>query len=274
MKDLLLDLMLHYGGKWITKPLLVYDKKYVATRRDISADLLDYDKIVEEYTKKLGFVLVKQILVKGPSRKFYLLEGSEGIKTLQYLLNEQFKVVNFFAVDDFEEIIFAPNIIHHSEAYLVECEYGTDAETESDDDQSSDDEYNFDELELIKMLKSKEVNVDLSHYKELHPSMTFKDLNEARKIVNLYSLANSKPIVVEKRDRSRLRYCVRHIEANWMKRFRSGEMKKLLWWAAWSTYEEDFKDQLSALGALSKSAAKDLLKYPPQTWCRAYLDTI
>ncbi|KAH0773286.1 hypothetical protein KY290_010423 [Solanum tuberosum] len=206
MKDLLLDLMLHYGGKWITKPLLVYDKKYVATRRDISADLLDYDKIVEEYTKKLGFVLVKQILVKGPSRKFYLLEGSEGIKTLQYLLNEQFKVVNFFAVDDFEEIIFAPNIIHHSEAYLVECEYGTDAETESDDDQSSDDEYNFDELELIKMLKSKEVNVDLSHYKELHPSMTFKDLNEARKIVNLYSLANSKPIVVEKRDRSRLRY--------------------------------------------------------------------
>ncbi|KAH0761844.1 hypothetical protein KY290_017917 [Solanum tuberosum] len=511
--------MLHYGGKWITKPLLVYDKKYVATRRDTSADLLDYDKIVEEYTKDLGFVLVKQILVKGPSGKFYLLEGSEGIKTLQCLLNEQFKVVHFFAVDDFEETVFAPNIIHHSEAYLVECEYGTDAETESDDDQSSDDEYNFDELELIKMLKSKEVNADLSHYKELHPSMTFKDLNEARKIVNLYSLANSKPIVVEKSDRTRLRYkcmigcpfvllisqdgkgpgfkvktlkinhncedafknpractstlaqyfksklqnnpqyklkdmrkdlkdqfnlnartsklkrakrmalqklqgsflddfnrieayanelrlsnpgsdivinlskdaleqgkrkflrmyicfnalklgwkeglrpfigldgtflkgqckgqllvamaqdsqncfyplawavvdkettrtwiwflqllnnslnlkdgqtvtfmsdmqkglinavktvlplshhryCVRHIEANWMKRFRSGEMKKLLWWAAWSTYEEDFKDQLSALGALSKSAAKDLLKYPPQTWCRAYLDTI
>ncbi|KAK6797419.1 hypothetical protein RDI58_005121 [Solanum bulbocastanum] len=48
MKDLLVDLMLHYGGKWITKPLLVYDKKYVATRRDTSADLLDYDKIVEE----------------------------------------------------------------------------------------------------------------------------------------------------------------------------------------------------------------------------------
>ncbi|KAH0736875.1 hypothetical protein KY285_012582 [Solanum tuberosum] len=206
MKDLLVDLMLHYGGKWITKPLLVYDKKYVATRRDTSADLLDYDKIVEEYTKDLGFVLVKQILVKGPSGKFYLLEGSEGIKTIQCLLNKQFKVVHFFVVDDFEETVFAPNIIHHSEAYLVECEYGTDAETEIDDDQSSDDEYNFDELELIKMMKSKEVNADLSHYKELHPSMTFKDLNEARKIVNLYSLANSKPIVVEKSDRTRLRY--------------------------------------------------------------------
>ncbi|KAK6773679.1 hypothetical protein RDI58_028917 [Solanum bulbocastanum] len=297
------------------------------------------------------------------------------------------------------------------------------------------------------MLKCKEVNADLNHYKELHPSVTFKDLNDARKIVNLYSLENSKPIAVEKSDRTRLRYncmigcpfvllisqdgkgpdfkgsflddfnrieayanelrlsnlssdivinlskdaleqgkrkflrmyicfnalklgwkedlrpfigldgsflkgqckgqllvamaqdaqncfyplawaivdkettrtwiwflqllnnslnlkdgetvtfmsdmqkglieavknvlsmshhryCVRHIEANWMKRFRSGEMKKLLWWAAWSNYEEDFKDQLSALGALSKNAAKDLLRYLPQTWCRAYLDTI
>ncbi|KAK6795261.1 hypothetical protein RDI58_008714 [Solanum bulbocastanum] len=108
--------------------------------------------------------------------------------------------------DDFEETVSAPNIIHHSEAYLVECEYGTDIETESDDYQSSDDEYNFDELKLIKMLKCKEVNVDLSHYKELHPSMTFKDLNEAITTVNLYSLANFKPIVVEKSDRTRLRY--------------------------------------------------------------------
>ncbi|KAH0711746.1 hypothetical protein KY289_007705 [Solanum tuberosum] len=206
MKDLLADLMLPYEGKWITKSLLVYDKKYVATRRDTSADLLDYDKIVEEYTKNLKFVLVKQILVIETCGKFYLLEGSDGIKTLQCLLNEQFKVVHFFVVDDFEETISAPNIIHHSEAYLVEYEYETDAETESDDDQSSDDEYNFNELELIKMLKSKEVYADLSHYKELHLSMTFKDLNEARKIVNLYSLANSKPIVVKKSDRTRLRY--------------------------------------------------------------------
>ncbi|KAH0711747.1 hypothetical protein KY289_007706 [Solanum tuberosum] len=51
-------------------------------------------------------------------------------------------------------------------------------------------------------------------------------------------------------------------------------MKKLFWWAASSTYEENFKDQLNALGALSKRAAKDLLRYRPQTWCMAYLDTI
>ncbi|PHT55083.1 Glucan endo-1,3-beta-glucosidase 6 [Capsicum baccatum] len=70
------------------------------------------------------------------------------------------------------------------------------------------------------------------------------------------------------------RYCVRHVEANWMKRFRSGEMKKLLWWASWSTYEKDFKDQLSALGALSEEVVKYLLKFNPVRWCRAYMGTI
>ncbi|KAM3376011.1 hypothetical protein P3S68_014725 [Capsicum galapagoense] len=51
-------------------------------------------------------------------------------------------------------------------------------------------------------------------------------------------------------------------------------MKKLLWWGAWSTYEEDFKDHLSALGALSVEVAKDLLRFKPVKWCRAYMDTI
>ncbi|KAG5632718.1 hypothetical protein H5410_004435, partial [Solanum commersonii] len=57
--------------------------------------LIDYDKIVKEYTNNLKFVLV----------------------------------VHFFAADDFEEIVFASNNIHHSEAYLVEYKYETDAES-------------------------------------------------------------------------------------------------------------------------------------------------
>ncbi|XP_019257692.1 PREDICTED: uncharacterized protein LOC109235901 [Nicotiana attenuata] len=73
---------------------------------------------------------------------------------------------------------------------------------------------------------------------------------------------------------SQHRYCVRHIEANWCKIYNTGESKKLLWWCAWSTYEEEFKDQLKNLGELNKDAATGLLRYPPQTWCRAYLDTV
>nr|XP_016503785.1 PREDICTED: uncharacterized protein LOC107821841 [Nicotiana tabacum] len=59
------------------------------------------------------------------------------------------------------------------------------------------------------------------------------------------------------------RYCVRYIEANWCKRWRSGKMKKLLWWSAWCTYEEDFDDQLKKIGHMDENAVKDLLHYPP-----------
>ncbi|XP_016444100.2 uncharacterized protein LOC107769408 [Nicotiana tabacum] len=71
------------------------------------------------------------------------------------------------------------------------------------------------------------------------------------------------------------RFCLRHIEANWSKRIRiSGEMKKYLWWSTWSTYEEDFKDQLKNLGELSVDAANELLRYPPHNWFRSYFDTL
>ncbi|XP_075112533.1 uncharacterized protein LOC107802516 [Nicotiana tabacum] len=70
------------------------------------------------------------------------------------------------------------------------------------------------------------------------------------------------------------RFCVKHIEANWCKRWRTDEFKKLLWWSAWSSYEEDFKDQLKSIGELSKEADESLLMYPPRAWCRAYFDTM
>ncbi|XP_059310761.1 uncharacterized protein LOC132062146 [Lycium ferocissimum] len=52
------------------------------------------------------------------------------------------------------------------------------------------------------------------------------------------------------------------------------EMKKLFWWASWSTYPEEFKDQLMCMGQLSEAVVKSLLKYPSQSWCRAYFNTV
>ncbi|KAM3375217.1 hypothetical protein P3S68_013931 [Capsicum galapagoense] len=51
-------------------------------------------------------------------------------------------------------------------------------------------------------------------------------------------------------------------------------MKKLLWWSAWSTYEEESHDQLKYMGALSEQAVKNLVWYPAQHWCRAYFDRV
>ena len=50
-------------------------------------------------------------------------------------------------------------------------------------------------------------------------------------------------------------------------------MKKKFWLCAWSTFPEEFKDNLQKLGEVSEKAAEDLLKYPPHTWCRAYFSS-
>ena len=36
-------------------------------------------------------------------------------------------------------------------------------------------------------------------------------------------------------------------------------MKKLMWWCAWSTYDEEFKNQLNKLCELDEDAAKDFI---------------
>ena len=67
------------------------------------------------------------------------------------------------------------------------------------------------------------------------------------------------------------RYCVRHIESNWCRKWRSGQMRKLMWWCAWSSYVEEFKDQLNKLGKLSKDGSMNFVKYPPKAWLELIL---
>lgn len=70
------------------------------------------------------------------------------------------------------------------------------------------------------------------------------------------------------------RWCAKHIEANWSKSWSGVQMKKMFWWYAWSTYGEEFEDQLKSMGSVSKKAVEGLLWYPPQHWCRAFFDTV
>ncbi|WOL07550.1 hypothetical protein Cni_G16294 [Canna indica] len=69
-------------------------------------------------------------------------------------------------------------------------------------------------------------------------------------------------------------FCMRHIESNWCSKWRGGQLKKLMWWCAWSCYEEEFKDMLRQMGKLSETAVRDLLHYPVEKWCRVYFDTV
>ncbi|XP_049378217.1 uncharacterized protein LOC125843004 [Solanum stenotomum] len=453
MEDMNVDLLFHHGGKWTLKPHLLYDERYVHSLRAFNSNHLNLIDIKEVFENNLDFVLVKQVLVKGPFGNLFLVQDSDGIRILQELITEAFRVVHVFVVDDNEEIVFAPNIINHSETYHVQCEYGTDAESESDDglvDPTSDDDarktcnlYALATKKPLKVAKSDRkrlryrciegcpfailVSLDgkgpgyklktfkqehncekalhnprattntLSHYfkskVQNNPKYALKDMKQdlmdnfnlntndsklkrakrmalqkmqgsfldeynrlevyaneirmtnpgsdvvinlskdamvqgKRKFLRMYICFNAMKVgwkeglrpfigldgtflkgqckgqllvamaqdydnsfyplawaVVDKETTTTWtwflqllekslnlkngdsitfmsdmqRYCVRHVEANWMKRFRTGEMKKLMWWAAWCIYEEDFKDQLNALGALSEEAAKDLM---------------
>ena len=59
------------------------------------------------------------------------------------------------------------------------------------------------------------------------------------------------------------RWCARHIFANWSKKWHRGEMKKKFWLCAWSTFPEEFEDNLQKLSEVSQIVVEDLLKYPP-----------
>lgn len=130
--------------------------------------------------------------------------GSDFLENIENLF-QFFLFVNVRPTRKFNMTDLNVDILFHH----VDCEYETDAESESDGslvDPNSDGEYDFEELELIKMQKKMEVNDKLSHYKELHLSITFQDLNEAKKVCNWYALATKKALIVEKSDKTRLKY--------------------------------------------------------------------
>ncbi|KAK4280013.1 hypothetical protein QN277_011698 [Acacia crassicarpa] len=69
------------------------------------------------------------------------------------------------------------------------------------------------------------------------------------------------------------RLCARHVYANWSKRWRGNEMKKKFFCCAWSTYKEQFNDNLKALEKVNKEAATAVVSYPIKGWVRAFFSS-
>ena len=42
-------------------------------------------------------------------------------------------------------------------------------------------------------------------------------------------------------------------------------MKRKFWKTSWSTFEEEFVDNMRQLGEVSSNVTKDLMNYPPHT---------
>ncbi|MCD7465108.1 hypothetical protein HAX54_000569 [Datura stramonium] len=201
---------------------------------------------------------VKQLLVTDPSSTYYIVEDNERIRTLQCLFSNSFKVINVYVLDVHELRVFAPNIIHHTESYPVDVEAAIDCDFSDSDNVLSDveEDSNYEMLQCYEHEKTRLVTDGFEKFKKLELGMTFKTLNEARQGL-LDVVANVLP-------EAHHRLCMRHIEVNRCKKWRSGKEKILMWWCAWSTYEEEFKDTLNVLGKVDKDSTKDLLHFPPK----------
>jgi len=125
-KMVLVDLVFHYGGKWIREPKLLYERKLVHKWEGYDSDLLSYIDITNEYINILGYVGVQQLLVSVPSGKYYEIEGDEGIRTLLSFVNDKFDVINLFVVDDCELDVDVENITKMLETVVVIDDVSTD----------------------------------------------------------------------------------------------------------------------------------------------------
>ena len=65
----------------------------------------------------------------------------------------------------------------------------------------------------------------------------------------------------------------RHIYANWSKKQGGEELQMQFWKTAWSTFEEEFIDNMKKLNEISSNAIRALMAYPPHTWCHAYFSS-
>nr|XP_009594829.1 uncharacterized protein LOC104091250 [Nicotiana tomentosiformis] len=200
------DLLFQYRGDWIREPQVVYSRKLVYNWKQHDSNLLSFMDIIDEYASKLGYVGVQQLLVYFLYGKYYEVDGDVGIRTLQSFISDQFNLINLFAVEDSEMGVNVPNIVDHTESSTVDNQAVTYCSSNESEDDSCRPDYDSEDLETLALQKKKEICDRLADYKELYKGMSFKDIPEARKVINLYCLANCYGLTQLKSCTKRLRY--------------------------------------------------------------------
>ncbi|KAM3287427.1 hypothetical protein P3S67_020857 [Capsicum chacoense] len=132
------DVVFNYGGKWVFTSQLTYLKKMTHLWEGYDPDLLSYIDICSEYTEKLGFSKVKQLLCTGSFGEYYLVEDDAEIRTLQTALSTQSDLIKLqlFAIEEGESIVLALDISQHNEPFPATVDtltYGESSEEEEDE---------------------------------------------------------------------------------------------------------------------------------------------
>ncbi|CAI9297880.1 unnamed protein product [Lactuca saligna] len=66
------------------------------------------------------------------------------------------------------------------------------------------------------------------------------------------------------------RQCARHIYANFKKRFKGEQYRKLFWAAAASTNQPKFEAEMNSIKTIDPFAYEHLMERDPKSWCRAF----
>uniref|UniRef100_M1DYB9 Transposon MuDR mudrA n=1 Tax=Solanum tuberosum TaxID=4113 RepID=M1DYB9_SOLTU len=85
-----------------------------------------------------GFSKVQQLLLKGPSGRYYLIEGDSGIRTIQTSLSVRSGVLELFVVDEGDDVVPAIDISHNNEPYLVTIDAATEGETSEEENDENE----------------------------------------------------------------------------------------------------------------------------------------
>ncbi|KAK4726916.1 hypothetical protein R3W88_031833 [Solanum pinnatisectum] len=149
----------HHGGEWLTSPEPHYDIEWVHYWKGYDPDLLSFIDLVNEYTDKLGFVGVQELIVLAPTGKYFEIIGNEGVRTLTSFISIDYKSINLFATEDCELSVDVPDIVMHNGSFLLSqiVNEGTNY-SESEDDSNngmvfSCSDYDTDKLENFVLKK-------------------------------------------------------------------------------------------------------------------------
>ncbi|KAF3669419.1 putative DNA-directed RNA polymerase I subunit rpa1-like [Capsicum annuum] len=257
----------HHGGDWVKHPEIVYEKGWVHCWDGYDPNLLFFIDLVNEYTSKLCFLSVQQLIVLEPSGEYFEIQGNRGIRTLLSFVSEDFHIIHLFATDDCELLADVLDIVMHSSSLLpVELvvvksdrkilRYACGAEDcpfqllISADDTTS----GVSVKTLVDHIEPHLIAYDNNVIDSITIALYFK-----KKIQNdpKYKVKDMKADLHRVFDLNGLVDAVRNVLPEAHHRFC------------------EFEDQLEEIKAVEEQAGQDLLdRYPPKTWCKAYLDTV
>ncbi|XP_017416485.1 uncharacterized protein LOC108327275 [Vigna angularis] len=81
------------------------------------------------------------------------------------------------------------------------------------------------------------------------------------------------PVIQELLPRAEQRFCIRHLYANFRKRFSGQILKNLMWRAATSTYPQAWEREMLNIRVVNEEAYKYLIVIPPRYWSRSRFRT-